>query len=137
VKDPSLPVQKAIYAALVAALDPGVGVHDRVPVDAQNRVTAAFPFVAIGEDDVVSDADQCHDASTIHCTIHVWSRAVGRVEAKTIMARVVDVLDAILPVDGFRMIAHQVEMGPRDVGSLDGLTSHRIATLRYRLGPTA
>lgn len=135
--DPSLPLQKAVYETLRAGLADTIGVHDQVPVDTAGRITASFPFVAIGEDQMVSDADQCHDAVTAYCTVHVWSRAVGRVEGKTIMAQVCLLLDQVLPVAGFQMIAHLVADGPRDVGSLDGLTRHRVATFRYRLGPVS
>ena len=93
-KDPSLPVQAAVYAALTgsAAMAAAFGgaprVFDRVPQDETGRITAAFPYVAIGEDQVTSEADACHDASSIFVTVHVWSREVGKVEAKTIMAAV-------------------------------------------------
>jgi hypothetical protein len=135
--DPSLAVQKAVYDTLAAVNNLGAQVYDRVPRDAASgKVTAAFPYVHIGEDQVVSDADQCHDAATVFATAHVWSRAVGKVEAKTIMARVCLALDANLGVDGFEIIAHGVDDGPRHMDGGDGLTSHSVATFRYRLGPT-
>lgn len=142
-KDPSLPVQAAVYAALTgsAALATAFGgpprVFDRVPVDAAGRVTAAFPYVAIGEDQVTSEADACHDASSIFVTVHVWSRAVGKVEAKTIMAAAIDALDTPLAPTGFKVVTQMVESGPQHFTDADGLTSHSVVTLRYRLGPTA
>lgn len=133
--DPSLPLQAAVYAALVAELGSAAGVHDRVPLDQAGKVTADFPYVHIGEDQVVSDADQCHDASTAYATVHVWSRAVGKVEAKTIMARVCSALDTRLTLTGFEIVAHGVDDGPRHLTDADGVTSHSIATFYYRLGP--
>jgi hypothetical protein len=65
------------------------------------------------------------------------SRAVGKVEAKTIMAQVCLLLDVLLAVDGFQIITHQVAEGPRHMTDQDGLTSHSVVTFRYRLGPTA
>lgn len=135
--DPSLPVQKAVFDTLRAALGDAVGVHDRVPLDAARKVTARFPYVHIGEDHVVSEADQCHDASSIFVTVHVWSRAVGKVEAKTITAQVAAALDAKLAVEGFEIVAHVVHDGPRHMTDADGLTSHSVVTVRYRLGPVS
>lgn len=142
-KDPSLPVQAAVYAALTgsAALATAFGdaprVYDRVPQDDTGRITAAFPYVAIGEDQVTSEADACHDASSIFVTVHVWSRAVGKVEAKTIMAAVCQALDVKLTVAGFGVIGHAVETGPQHLTDVDGLTSHSVVTFRYRLAPAA
>lgn len=135
--DPSLPVQKAIFAALSVEFGDEVGVYDRVPRDAAGKIAAKFPYVHIGEDDVASEADQCHDAASVFPTLHVWSRAVGKVEAKTIMARVVRVLDAILPIEGFGQITATVETGPRHMTDADGLTSHSVVTFRYRMAPVA
>jgi hypothetical protein len=133
-KDPSLPLQKAIVAALKDALGAGVGVHDRVPADRAGQVAMAqFPFVHIGEDQVLSNADQCHDASTAYCTVHGWSRAVGKAEVKGIMATVCQALDAPLDVEGFGVIGHMMT-DLRHMTDADGLTSHSVATFRYRLG---
>ncbi|HTN41043.1 MAG TPA: DUF3168 domain-containing protein [Asticcacaulis sp.] len=136
-KDPSVPLQKAVYDTLRAALDISIGVYDRVPADSTGTIPiATFPYVHIGEDQIASDADQCHDASTAYATVHVWSRAVGKVEAKTIMAQVCLALDVKLTVTGFEIIGHAVDDGPRHLDGGDGLTSHSVATFRYRLGPT-
>jgi hypothetical protein len=142
-KDPSLPVQSAVYAALTNSADLASAfgatprVFDRVPIDAAGRVTATFPYVAIGEDQVTSEANACFDAASIFVTVHVWSRAVGKVEAKTIMAAVCLALDVKLDVDGFGVIGHEVETGPQHLTDADGLTSHSVVTFRYRLAPVA
>jgi len=142
-KDPSLAVQAAVFAALTASapLATAFGteprIYDRVPVDAAGRVIAAFPYVAIGEDQVTSEADACHDASSIFVTVHVWSRKVGKVEAKTIMAAVCLALDVKLTVAGFGVIGVSVESGPQHLTDVDGLTSHSVVTFRYRLAPAA
>jgi hypothetical protein len=97
-------------------------------------VSADFPYVHIGEDQILPDTDQCHDAFSAFVTVHVWSRAVGKVEAKTIMAR--------LPLRPGRQPATRRLPGDRHLGHRhpphdrpDGLTSHSVATIRYRLGP--
>jgi hypothetical protein len=134
-QDPSLALQRAVFAAASAALDP-VKVYDDVPLDAAGKVKAAFPYAHIGEDQVVSDADQCHDAATVFATVHVWSRAVGKVEAKTLIAALCLALDAPLAVAGFGVIGHTV-VDLRHMTDADGQTKHSIATFRYRLGPVA
>lgn len=143
-KDPSVPVQAAVYAALttspalIAIFGGTPRVFDRVPLDVAGKVDkAAFPYVALGEDQVTSEADACHDASSIFVTLHVWSRAVGKVEAKTIMAAVCEAMDVKLPVAGFGVIGHAVETGPQHLTDVDGLTSHSVVTFRYRLAPAA
>jgi hypothetical protein len=131
--DPSLAVQKGVYAAASAALDPDAKVYDRVPL-ANGKVSADFPYAHIGEDQVVPETDQCHDAFSVFVTVHVWSRAVGKVEAKRLMARLVAALAVNLPLDGFQVIANRVT-DIRHMTDADGLTSHSVATIRYRLGP--
>jgi hypothetical protein len=134
-KDPSLPLQKAVHdtlaadtavAALVAAR-----IYDRVPP------APTFPYVHIGDDHIVSDADQCHDACTAYATVHVFSQAVGKTEAKAIMATVCHALDVLLAVSGFGVITHAVDDGPRHMTDPDGLTSHSVVTFVYRLAPTS
>lgn len=142
-KDPSLPVQSAVYAALMNSVDLATAfggpprVFDRVPLDTAGRVSARFPYVHIGEDQVTSEANACFDASSIFVTVHVWSREVGKVEAKTIMAAVCLALDVKLDVAGFGVIGHDVETGPQHLTDADGLTSHSVVTFRYRLAPAA
>jgi hypothetical protein len=142
-QDPSLALQATIYAALSgaaglsAAFAGSPRIYDRVPLDPAGRITAEFPYVQIGDDHMISDADQCHDATSAYASVHVWSRGVGKVEAKRIMAAVCLVLDANLTVAGFQIITHQVADGPRHLTDADGLTSHSVATFHYRLGPTA
>ena len=134
--DPSLPLQKAQYDALMAAAGVPPRVYDDIPKGPGGKITAEFPFVQLGEVQVVSDADQCHDPCTAWTTTHVWSRAVGKVEAKTIMAACLLALDAALSVQGFLTIGHFVE-DVRHLTDPDGVTSHSVATTRYRLSPAA
>jgi hypothetical protein len=131
--DPSLAVQKGVYTALSAALGSVAKVYDRVPLQA-GKVAAEFPYVHIGEDQIVPDTDQCHDAFSAFVTIHVWSRAVGKVEAKGIMASCITALAVNLPLDGFQVVTWLVT-DIRHMTDTDGLTSHSVATVHYRLGP--
>jgi hypothetical protein len=133
--DPSLALQKAVFEALAPVLAGVAGVYDRVPVDPAGAVAAAFPYVHIGEDHILAATDQCHDAADAFAVVHVWSRAVGKVEAKGVMAIVVAALAANLVLDGFAIITWACTDGPRHMTDLDGLTSHSVVTFRYRLAP--
>lgn len=133
--DPSLELQAAVYAALSAALGTDAAVYDRIPADTSGKIIAKFPYVHIGEDHIVSDADQCFDASEAYATVHVWSRAVGKVEAKELMARVCLALDVLLVLPGFDVVTRTVSDGPRHLTDPDGLTSHSVVTFCYRLAP--
>jgi hypothetical protein len=95
--DPSLPLQKAVYDALRAGLTRASASTTACRSTPPARSRPASRSWHIGEDHVVSDADQCHDASSAYVTVHVWSRAVGKVEAKTIMAQVCLLLDVLWP----------------------------------------
>ncbi len=139
--DPSLPLQKAMFDALSqdAALAVLFGVKprvfDHVPLDDAGKIKGPFPFIRIGNIHIVSDADPCHDPCTAYPDVDVWSRKPGKVEAKAIMARVCAILDTALTVEGFRTIGHHVDNGPRHLDGGDGLSSHSVATFRYRLNP--
>lgn len=134
--DPSVPLQKAIYDALTAEFADGAArVYDDVPTAPDGKLTAQFPYVEIGDDQIRSDADQCHDACTAFATVQVWSRAVGKVEVKTLMARVCRVLDVNLDVEGFGVITHGVEAGPQPVPAGDGRTRRSVVTFYYRMAP--
>jgi hypothetical protein len=133
--DPSLALQKGVFTALSAALAGVAGVYDRVPLDNAGAVTAPFPYAHIGEDHILAATDQCHDAFDAFAVVHVWSRAVGKVEAKTVMGLAIAALAANLVLDGFAIITWACTDGPRHMTDLDGLTSHSVVTFRYRLAP--
>lgn len=136
-RDPGEVIQRALYAVLTAdadltAITPRV--FDRVPVDNAGKVTALFPFVQLGSDDSVEDGDACADGAETEVDVHAWSRAVGKVEAKRMTDRIAQVCDADLLLPGFDLISHQV-VAIRDIPN-DGLTTHRVVTLRYLTNPT-
>jgi hypothetical protein len=135
-RDPSLPIQKAIVTTLKA--DPGVAtamggaarVYDRVPDN------AAFPYIQVGDSQTLDDKAEGVPGADNAETVHIWSRAVGKVEAKRIAAAVAVALDADLSVDGFYLN----EWSPERVQHLeggDGLTSHSVMVFRYLTEPAA
>ncbi|MGW9332720.1 DUF3168 domain-containing protein [Bosea sp. NPDC055594] len=124
--DPSLVLQGAFNARLrvqVAAL--GGRFFDRVPAD------VVFPYLEYGEFQTVDDGAQCHDGQEVFATLHVWSRAIGQVEVKTIAGAVRGALhEAELDLGAawqFLEIAHQ---DTRYLKDPDGLTSHAVLTFR-------
>lgn len=124
--DPSLALQGAINTRLrsqVAAVSNRV--FDRVPAD------VVFPYIELGEFQTVDDGAQCHDGQEVYATLHVWSRAVGQVEAKALAGAVRGSLhEAELDLGAdwqFLEIAHQ---DTRYLKDPDGLTSHAVLTFR-------
>jgi len=121
-------LQKAIYDALIA--DGTVSglvssrIYDRVPP------SVVFPYVRIGEDQLVDDSTSCFSAFEIFSTVHVFSRAVGRIEAKALLAACRDALAVSLTIAG-----HTVKAGDfvasRVLDDPDGLTAHGVLDLRY------
>ncbi|MEJ0043119.1 MAG: DUF3168 domain-containing protein [Rhizomicrobium sp.] len=98
-------LQQAIFAALSNdnAVKDAVGdpprVYDSVPRG------AAFPYVVIG-DDTESDWSTATEPGSAHAlTVHVWSRAAGRREARLAAEAVFDALNgAELPLDGHTLV---------------------------------
>lgn len=124
--DPSLALQGAINLKVRADV---VGLGGRVFDQVQADV--AFPYLEIGEFQTLDDGAQCIDAVEVFATLHVWSRAVGQVEVKTLASAVRGALhEAELDLGAawqFLEIAHQ---DTRYLKDPDGLTSHAVLTFR-------
>lgn len=131
--DAQLPLQAAIVAAIKSdATLQGLWADrffDRVPTTPGQP----FPYGNLrGMDSVDAGAD-CVPGVEVFVDLDGWSRAVGSVEAKKIMAALVRLLDAPLDVAGFETQAHEV----RRARTLpDGaLTTRADVQLRYLLAP--
>ncbi len=125
--DPALAVQKAYVARLKAEVS-GVSsrVYDRVPQ------SVAFPFIQLGEFQTVEDGAECIDSKEVFVTVHVWSRAVGSVEARTLNSAVEEALHEWIPdleADGFLCIEH-MHRDTRTMLDPDGITSHGVLNFR-------
>ena len=135
--DPSLALQSAIVAALKDSNEltglVGERVYDRVPE------AARFPYINYGEDQVIeADADggDClMPGFEVFITIHVWSRAVGRAEAKRIGGAARTALHgAALSVSGFAL--HECELRSTTYFTdPDGLTTHGVCQFRVLIDP--
>jgi hypothetical protein len=135
--DPAAPLQKAQFEALKndTAIKTFFGVsapriYDRPPKDPK------FPYVTIGDDQVIDDRAEGLDASEVFTRTHVWSKDVGVVEAKRLAALVANALDAELTIEGHRVVEHAVESIQPGAAS-DPLISHRIVEHRYLTEPTS
>ncbi len=122
-------VQKAIVDAL--KVDPAVAggrIYDIVPSG------AAFPYVSIGEEQAIEDGNSCDEGWEVFIDNHVWSRAVGFPEAKTLVALVRQRINAITSVTGYTLISVEVE-DTRFMRDPDGLTSHGVVSARWLIDP--
>jgi hypothetical protein len=125
--DPSLALQDALVATLRAGSPPELDarVYDSAPPD------ASFPYVTVGDDQVTADHAECLEGSVeIATNVHVWSRGVGKVEAKQIAGWIVATLNyAPLTLVGYRLVLIEHD-GTHHLGDPDGLTSHSVVTFR-------
>jgi hypothetical protein len=129
-------LQTAIFTALTAdanvksVLGDPARVYDEVP-----RSTA-MPYLVIG-DGKENDWSTSTDTGTEHALVlHVWSRARGRKESKTVTATVRAALDdAALALTGHKLIGikHQSSEFLRQT---DGQTYHAIMKFRAVTEPT-
>lgn len=130
--EPSYPLQRAIYAALVnePAVQALIGdrVYDRVKPKAQ------VPYVTIGNDRLLDDGNGCGEAWQIDAVIDVWSRAEGLPETKMIASAVRSALVTELDLDGFEVVEAQ-HLDTVFLDDRDGITSHGVVRVRYWIDP--
>jgi hypothetical protein len=125
--DPSLPLQKAIIAALRddETLTEIVAnrIYDKVPA------AAPYPYVSLGAFQVIADSADCYRGSEIAIVIDGWSRDDGSVEAKQIGGAIREALDdAELTLDDHRLVSIVFD-DMRDLRDPDGQTTHVVVTL--------
>jgi hypothetical protein len=132
--DPALTIQGKVVEALkasssISSLIAG-RVYDSVPQNSE------FPYVTVGQVQVLPDRAQDYDGADVVFTIDGWSRAPGFPEVKRIgMAVHSALVDADLALDDFRLI----ELIPEQTQYLrdpDGLTSHGVFVFRARTEPS-
>lgn len=94
-------------------------------------VAPAFPYVTVGEDQLLDAAAQQFDAFEAFITIHIWSRTKDYGEAKQIADVIIDLFrdETGLSVSGHELPVLEF----RDLRSMrdpDGLTSHLVLAFR-------
>lgn len=139
--DPALPLQEAIENALRGSAD----LKDAMGLTAVRLYTmtapneAPFPYLIIGEDQVLDDSTECVESSEVITTVHVFSRvkegvATSRQEAKRIAGLVRSILKGLPSVEGFDIVLADFESA-RHLTDEDGLTAHAVISHRFLLDP--
>jgi hypothetical protein len=126
--EPSLALQGAVVGRLKADTAVGALVGDRIYDRVKEGPT--FPYIAWGDDQVLDDSTDCHDDVEVFTTLHIWSRTVGRVEAKQIAQAVRASLhdqEFTLTDNALIVMMHDSTRILRDP---DGLTSHAVIVFR-------
>jgi hypothetical protein len=126
--EPSLALQGALVTVLKAdaatnALVAG-RIYDRVPNN------AVFPYVRVGDDQVTPQHAECLYGSTeVFANCHVFSQAVGKVEAKKISGAIVTAINTkdlpLAPDYALVLVEHDLTL---HLDEPDGLTSHSVVT---------
>lgn len=113
-------------AAPVAAFV-GTRTYDRIPEPKE----APYPFIHYGETQVIDDDTDCGESVEIFVTLHVWSNAVGGMEARQIAAAVRSVLHrqplTLAPPYILTEIEHR---DTRVFPDTDKTLTHGVVTLR-------
>lgn len=123
---PSLPTQQKIYEVLVAA-----DVCDGRIYDATvTNPVVEFPYVEIGETQVLSDDLSGRGGNEEFQSLHIWSRHRGKSEVREICDQIRQALHAqtFTGVSGMDHVSTFI----RDLRSFrdpDGLTEHGVVTV--------
>lgn len=130
--DPSLPIQKALVAAIKAiSTSAGNNVFDTVPSSSD-----PFPRVTLGPGQVVPIMADCYDGSETTVQIDAWSRAVGYPQVKAIA----DLIRTRLHQGALTVEGHTVELMFLDSTVYerdpDGLTSRARMLVRIQSQPS-
>lgn len=136
--DPSYELQQAMFTALKNNIGPEVGprVYDQVPAPVPPATTATFPYVTIGDGQVLPDKADCIDGTEIFTQVDVWSRATGYPEAKTIVKKILLALDdKPPPMTGFTAVLFEIE-NIQYLRDPDGLTRHVALMFHTRIQPS-
>lgn len=121
--------EPALQKGIKTALGDAVRAYDRVPT------SPTFPYVEIPESQILDNGNTCEpDMFEAFSTIHVWSRVVGQVEAKSLSATVIGILREPFSLEGFEITSAQFQSASHFMDA-DGLTAHSVLTFRYLLQP--
>jgi hypothetical protein len=126
-----LEIQKAIYARLGESSElPDI--YDNVP-QKDGRISAAWPFVVIGDDTSIAwDTDDSVGAEAT-VTIHSWTRYGGRAAAKALQSDIYDLLHRHeLAVAGFSTCTVEFEYS-EVLEESDSVTFHGVQRFRILL----
>jgi hypothetical protein len=107
----------------------GTRVYDEVPD------LATFPYIVIGEDQILGDDTDCEPVSSVISRVHVWSRAIGFPESKTIAGFIrAAVRGTGLTPSGFTVTLTQFVQA-QFLKDPDGLTRHAVLEFKSLVSP--
>lgn len=107
------------------------GVYDDVPYLPEGMPRENFPYVVIGDDTTAAwDTDDTL-GKEITITIHIWSRASGFKETKSIMGEVYDILNRLTIVKADYNVVDCLCEFSQALRDPDGETRHGVT--RFRL----
>lgn len=131
--DPGLAIQTALVSALKA--DGGVGTGDRIYDRVPDKDKLEFPYVTVGDDQVIGDDVECGQQSEIFSRIHVWSRSPsgGFPEAKTIAGAIRTRLRATPPAPPGFIVLETLFVQTQALVDPDALTRHVVLEFRFFL----
>lgn len=125
----ALALQQSIFSTLgahpgIVALLGGARIYDQVPQP------ATYPYVSFGQS-MIRDADTSTESGDEHMlTLHIWSRAEGRMETHELIEAVRSALhQQTLTLSGHRLVnlRHEFSEARREP---DGDTIHGLVRLR-------
>lgn len=136
--DPAEELQGRIHAALTA--DPALmalvsGVYDRVQLAADGTTAASVwgaqqGYVSFGAEYTTHSFVECVTKQSPTLQIDIWSRQVGRIHAKRIMAEVLRVLRSIDSLSDNALGSVNITL-TRLMPDPDGLTIHGIIQVEF------
>ena len=138
--DPALAVQDAIEAALRGSSALAAAMGGRVRLYPLAQVgDDLFPYLTIGEDQIVADETECSAGSEVYTTVHVWARLEddvqgSRAQAKRIAGAVRSAINRDLNVIGFDLIDCRFD-DTRHLTDSDMRTAHSVVTHRLMVEP--
>lgn len=125
-----LVAQQAIYTKLNGAIA-GVTVYDDVPILPSGQPAANFPYIVIGNDTYRAWDNDNQLGADVTITLHIWSRAGGMKEAKTIAGQAYALLNrASFSIVGYVVLDCLCEFS-EFMTDPDGETRHGV--VRYRM----
>lgn len=128
--DPSGELQAAIIAVLMGQ----TGAEDRVFDEPQ--VNPVYPYITLGECQVLPDKADCIDGVEAYPKVDVWSQEKGFVQVKAVAKTVLALLDdQPLVVDGFNVILFEVE-SVNYLRDPNGLDRHAVITFHTLIQPS-
>jgi hypothetical protein len=132
--DPSAALQTAHVAALKASAALKALIGDPVRVRDKVEDTIAYPYMRVGDDQVIGDSNGCADAWEVFSTFHIFANDPrARMTVKEIGGAVLGAVcdpDAPITPAGFRATLSELR-DFRTFFEADGVTAHGVLTVRH------